>query len=641
MNHPQKSRPALPDWLVLNANFVLLWCGYGVAAFGDHLSEIALLRERDALNRPDSTRVQALITFGFFLPFVLLGPLAGWWSDRFSRKFTMIAADVLRAVLVFNLGLIVPPLARWLEPHGYGDFSIVLPLAAVGLLAAFFSPARQALLPTLIRDNQLVRANAMINALGTIGAILSAVVGGQLVQRLGPTVNYQLNAATFLLSAVFVFLISMRRSRSVPHPPLEGVWSPLRDGFRYVGTHRRVLQLILLGMVFWAAAGAVISIVPALVKVYFQEDYSAAGTFRGIIAAGLAVGAAVMTIVGPSLPTQLAVLIALAAAGGWLIALNVAHVLQLGKLLTGVALFGIGGAGAALLVTIMANIQRFVPDVRRGRVFGVSDMCTMGAMVLATGLLGVPRIPNLDTLIPYILGVTALGFFVATVVAWRLYRRGDRLAGVTRCLWWMVRGYALFWCRLKRVGPCTIPPRGPAIVAANHGSGLDPIGILACSPHRLISYLVAEEYYRVWGAKWLMDRVECIPIDRKNPGKSFLVNCLRTLKEGRCLGIFPQGTFEEPGKPIPPAKPGVALLALRTGAPVIPVHVSGTRYFDNPFLAYVFRHRMRIRFGPPVDLSAFAGKEKDEAALEAASAAIMAAIQALQAEPPAASRETH
>ena len=51
-------------------------------------------------------------------------------------------------------------------------------------------------------------------------------------------------------------------------------------------------------------------------------------------------------------------------------------------------MFCIGGAGAALLVTILSTIQHFVPDSRRGRVFGVSDMATMGAMVAASGLLG-------------------------------------------------------------------------------------------------------------------------------------------------------------------------------------------------------------------------------------------------------------
>ena len=466
------------------------------------------------------------------------------------------------------------------------------------------------MLPTLIRDDQLVRANALISALGTIGTIISAVVGGYLVVAAGPEWNFHINAATFVLSALFLSGIRMSQTRAVPHPPLTGVWRPVADGFRYVRQHRRVFQLILLGTVFWAAAGMVISMIPAIVKAFFAEDYSAAGNFRGIIGIGLATGATFMTIVGPSLPPQLAVLVALPAASVWILLLAAAYTFQLGIVLTGLSLFGIGGAGAALLVTIMATIQRFVPDSRRGRVFGVADMATMGAMVLATGALGLPNIPNLDSFIPLLLVVTGVGFAVVCVLAWREYRRGDRHLAVVTLLLWMVRCYARFWCRMKRVGVCTIPTQGPVIVAANHTAGVDPLLMQATSPFRVLAFLVAEEYYHRRIAGWFMKKAECIPIDRKYPGKSFLTGCLRTLKHGGCLGIFPQGTWAEPGQEEPGAKSGVGLLALRTGATVIPCHISGTRYFDSPFAALFVRHNVRIRYGKAVDLSAFAGREE-------------------------------
>lgn len=619
----------LPAWLVRNRNFVLLWAAYGVAAVGDHLSEIALLKSRDGLARPDATRVQALITFGFFLPFVILGPLAGWWSDRYSRRTTMIVADLLRAALVWNLALIVPALARWLDPHGLGDYSIVIPLAVVGALAAFFSPARQAMLPTLIRADQLVRANALISALGTIGTIVSAVVGGYLVVAAGPEWNFHINAATFVLSALFVSGIRLSMTRAAPHPPLAGVWAPVADGFRYVRQHRRVLQMILLGTVFWAAAGMVISMVPAIVKVFFGDDYAAAGNFRGIIGLGLATGAAVMTVIGPALPPQIAVLGSLAGAAFWLLLLDVAFAFKLGIVLTGISLFGIGGAGAGLLVTIMATIQRFVPDSRRGRIFGVTDMATMGAMVLATGALGLPNIPNLDSYIPALLGLTGLGFVLGFIAAWRQYRRDDPHAWIQGVLLWLVRFYARFWCRMQRIGACTIPARGPVIVAANHTAGVDPLLMQATSPYRILAFLVAAEYYHRPFAGWFMRQAGCVPIDRKNPGKSFLAGCLKTLRDGGVLGIFPQGTWAEPGQEEPGAKSGIGLLALRTGATVIPCHISGTRYFDSPFAALFARHHVRIRYGKPVDLSAFAGRAKDRAAHEEASALVMERIWAL------------
>lgn len=625
----QKPPVSLPSLLVRNRNFVLLWAAYGVAAIGDHLSEIALLRERGGMDRPDATRVQALISFGFFLPFVLLGPIAGWWSDRFSRKSTMILADLLRAALVFNLAIVVRTLEKWLEPHGLGDYSIVLPLSFVGCLAAFFSPARQAMLPVLIREDQLVRANALISALGTIGTIISAVVGGLLVVHYGPLLNYKLNALTFILSAVFVGFIAMSRSRAVPHPPLEGIWSPLRQGFRYVWFHRRVFQMIALGSVFWAAAGVVISVVPAIAKVFYGADYSKAGLFRGVMGIGLAIGATFMTIVGPALPVQLAILLALAAGGGWIMLLDLAFSQQLGQVVTGVALFGIGGAGAALLVTIMATVQRLVPDSRRGRIFGVSDTATMGAMVLATGALGLPNIPDLDHYIPIILLFTGATLWMGGIVAWREYARSSNLPPLTRVTIWIVRTYAHFWCRLQREGPCTLPFRGPVILASNHTSGVDGLCLNAASPHRLIGFLVQEKHYRAPLVGFFLRMAGCVPLNLERMGTTWLRKVLALLQGGGVLGVFPQGDFVKPGEAEPPARPGVGMLALHTGATVIPCHISGAKYDVSPFRGLLRRHRVRIRFGPAVDLSQFAGNKHDRAAHAAATALIMRKVAEL------------
>lgn len=629
--------PRLPDWLLRNRNFVLLWAGYGVAAIGDHLSEIALLHARGGMERDDATRVQALITFGFFLPFVLLGPLAGWWSDRFSRKTTMVVADLVRALIVWNLALLVPALMRWFEPdgkidpHGWGDLAIVLPLALIGAVAAFFSPARQSMLPTLIRDDQLVRANALISALGTIGAILSAVLGGLLLASLGATWNYHTNALTFLLSAAFVASINLRRSRAVAHAPLEGVLAPIASGFRYVASHRRVLQMILLGTLFWAAAGVVISVVPAIVRAYFGADYSAAGLFRGIMGIGLACGAAVMTIFGAALPLQLAVTIALGAAGMWVGALALAHSLALGKLMTGVCLLGIGGAGAALLVSIMSTLQRLVPDRRRGRIFGVSDMCTMGAMVTATGVIGLPRYENLDGQIGLLLTLTALAFFAATGWAIAIYSRGRRWGPVVSAVMQLVRFYGRFWLRVERRGICTVPTQGPAILASNHISGVDPLAIITVVPHRLVAWLVEEGYYRNPIAGWFMWLVDCVPINRRSPGVAFYRRSLRVLESGGVLGVFPEGRIPEAGEDVSGARLGVSSLALHTGATVIPVHVSGATPHASPFVSIFLRHRMCVRFGRAVDLSAFRGRAREREAQQAAAEAIMRSIRELGA----------
>jgi len=615
---------------LLNRNFLLLWAAYGISAIGDHLSEMALLKQRGGFERDDVTRVQALISFGFFLPFVFIGPVAGWWADRFSRKWTLIIADVLRGVLVINLSLLVPHLAQL----GWGDYSIVAPIVVIGALAAFFSPCRQALLPTLIRDEQLVRANALISALGTIGTIVSAVIGGVLVDlavrgSFGLHWNYRLDALTFALSAVLVAGIATRSSRATAHPKQPGLIAPIVTGFRYVAQHRRVLQIISVGVAFWAAAGVVVSVVPALVRDIFGGSFADAGVYRGLIGIGLASGAAVMTVVGPTMPLQLRVLLGLGGGAFWVLALWLAYVLTLGQIFAGVCLFGIGGAGAMLLVTVMAALQRFVPDSRRGRVFGVSDMATMGAMVAASGALGLPNIPRLDDFVWLFLLATGLGLAVTFWIAAHFYHRDRSISFAFQWVWWFVHFYVAFWCRAKRIGPCRVPRTGPVMLACNHASAVDPLVLECTQPHRLVGFLVAREHYAMPIAHWVMRNARCIPVNRTRPGKSFLRQSLELLRSGGCLGIFPHGTFHEPGEQAPQIKHGVGYLALRSGATIIPCHISGATFSRSPFGSLLRRHKVRVRYGDPVDVSAFANRTRDRAAAAELSDLVMRRIDEL------------
>ncbi|MGE3180761.1 MAG: MFS transporter, partial [Phycisphaerae bacterium] len=604
----------------------LLWLAYGISAIGDHLSELALLRECGGMGRGDTTRVQALMQFGFFLPFVVIGPFAGWWADRFTRKWTMFASDLFRAVLMLSLVWLVPAM----HDAGFGDATAVIPLAAAGFFAAFFSPARQALLPTLIRTDQLVRANAMISALGTIGTILSAVLAGMIVKHLGTNWNYSLDSLTFFVSAVLVAAIAMSRARTVPEHRPVGVLLPLRDGFRYVRTHRRVLQLILLGTVFWAAAGSVTSMIPALVRDVFGGDIQDAGIYRGLVGIGLAIGAALMTLFGSAVSIPLAVLATVFGGAFWVFALALTVLFKVGAIPAGICLFMIGFHGSGLLITIMASIQRFVPNAKRGRVFGVSDMFTMGAMVAASGALGLPNIPNLDRYIPGILVVTGLGLFVAGVIAWRIYRRNETYGPFVEFVRRVGVFIARFWWRMERIGPCTIPPQGPVIVAANHASGIDPLLIIAASPNRTPAFLVERKYMNVPIAGAIMRGIDCIPVDRENPESSALKRVFEKLDAGDCIGIFPQGRLQKPEEDGVEPRAGIGMIALRAQCPVIPVHIAGTKYTKSMLAAFfLVRHRARVRFGPPVALSDLYDRGRDRDVQEAAAARVMLAIQEL------------
>lgn len=144
-----------------------------------------------------------------------------------------------------------------------------------------------------------------------------------------------------------------------------------------------------------------------------------------------------------------------------------------------------------------------------------------------------------------------------------------------------------------------LPPRGPYIVAANHHNYLDGI-VLGATVSAPISFLVMP---RVWSASPLHPRLHrllgSIRLDVERPDVGALRRALALLEAGHVVGIFPEGPFSVRGR-LEPGLPGVALLALRSGVPVVPVGIQGTyealvgRRFYVPRL-----HPLRVRFGPP------------------------------------------
>ncbi|MEF8792462.1 lysophospholipid acyltransferase family protein [Thiohalorhabdus sp.] len=168
----------------------------------------------------------------------------------------------------------------------------------------------------------------------------------------------------------------------------------------------------------------------------------------------------------------------------------------------------------------------------------------------------------------------------------------------------VVHGLIGAYCRTvfrMRSDPSTLPENGPAILVANHNAGPDPLFLIATN-RRLISYLIATEYYRLNWLNWLLSRVGCVPVDRRQVTAATLRGALKRLEDGRVVGIFPEGGIHTPEKR-PKPKPGAALLALETGAPVIPARVAGVRQLPGSDLWTFLRpRRARLRYGSPVPL---------------------------------------
>ncbi|HZM01347.1 MAG TPA: lysophospholipid acyltransferase family protein, partial [Planctomycetota bacterium] len=118
-------------------------------------------------------------------------------------------------------------------------------------------------------------------------------------------------------------------------------------------------------------------------------------------------------------------------------------------------------------------------------------------------------------------------------------------------------------------------PDGPLILAANHRSFIDP-GVLGSIADRPIIYMMHAKYYDLKALNWFFRMSRCIVVDEAGDTRAALRASEEVLGQGQVLGIFPEGHISRDGA-LQPAQPGLGWLARRTGAPVIPVYIGGTR----------------------------------------------------------------
>lgn len=207
------------------------------------------------------------------------------------------------------------------------------------------------------------------------------------------------------------------------------------------------------------------------------------------------------------------------------------------------------------------------------------------------------------------------------------------LRGPIILLWWINRVYTSFWHRLEIENAPPLPANGPAILISNHTCGIDHL-LLQASTRRLIGFMIAQEFYENWIFRPFCKAIGCIPAKRDGRDQTALRLSLRALRDGRVLGIFPEGRISPTsGREFLDVKPGAMFIALREGVPVIPAYISGTPPTREIGEALMSRSHARVVFGPLVDLSDLVehkGHAEERARLDQATDRIMGAIRALR-----------
>ncbi len=372
--------------LALNGSFSALWVGQLISLFGDRIHQFALAAL--VLATTGSTVAAGLSFFFAALPNLFLSPLAGTFVDRWDRKEVLIVSDILRAavVLLIPVAVIVNVL-------------LVYPMIfVVTSISLFFRPARVAILPQLVEDDELVTANSALWVGETIADVLSFPIAGLFVVLLADALPlaFWLDAATYLASAVLLGTIvvrpaaartdAMEVSASDPAQLTTGFVAELKAGWHFL----RADTTLLANTVQAAIAQVAVGILLAITSVWAYQVFSGAkvgwegawglveaGSAAGNIIGGLAIG-----LVGARVLKGRLIIAGYAVWGFLTILLALSGDLTLA---VGIS-FGAGIANMAFIIPSQALFQQRTPAHLMGRVVSFRFALVFGSMTLAMGV---------------------------------------------------------------------------------------------------------------------------------------------------------------------------------------------------------------------------------------------------------------
>lgn len=192
--------------------------------------------------------------------------------------------------------------------------------------------------------------------------------------------------------------------------------------------------------------------------------------------------------------------------------------------------------------------------------------------------------------------------------------------------YYFVRGivrFLLILLGLKKEGIDKLPPKGPVIVAANHVSNWDPV-IIAVALTRPVHFMAKVELFNNKLLGKLLTALYVFPVRRGAADRKAIRQALELLEKGQVLGIFPQGVRKKV-KPDAQIQAGAALLALKSGAQVVPAACIGT---DKDF-PIGWLHPFKVKLGEPINLDKYHDQKISSFLLEEVSAHIMREINRL------------
>ncbi|MEE9393328.1 MAG: MFS transporter [Planctomycetota bacterium] len=491
----------------------------------------------------------------FTIPLILFSIPAGFLADRLSKKRILVMMKFME-VLLMGAAL------GWLASGSTNFTTPLVILAAMGLQSALFSPAKYGILPEILPEERLSRANGVLELTTFLAIIFGTAAGGLLLgdSDAGPFRAGIVLFALGLLGFFFSFGIP-----PVPAAAASGdgdAFASMRTGWQSLRTDIRLQRAVLGSAFFWLLA----SLASQTVLVYAKTKLGLDDGLTGIPIAACGLGIGIGCFFAGRVSGE-RIEVGLVPLGFGLLGITAIAqgLLGPGLVLTLILMAALGFAGGLIVVPLDAFIQARAPKSAKGAVIALSNVLVFTATLVGSLLaLGLSRWFEFSS----------QGLFAAagvlSLVAFAVSRR--KIPADFIRMFFVALGALLFKVRTR--GFENIPEEGSALIVSNHLSYADwwLIGLAAKRPVR---YIIDKSFYENKLFKKRLDEQGAIPIDARGRPADLLRSLReagKALDDGDLVCIFAEGQICRTGT-MQPLQRGIERMLKGRDVPVIPAHL--------------------------------------------------------------------
>jgi acyl-[acyl-carrier-protein]-phospholipid O-acyltransferase / long-chain-fatty-acid--[acyl-carrier-protein] ligase len=529
-----------------------LWTQF-LGAFNDNLFKIVVsMLAVHAVTADRAGGELSIVSAVFLLPFLLFSGYAGQLADVYSKRTVLVVSKSLEIVAA-GLGLVAFALG-----HLQITYAV---LFLIALQATFFSPAKYGILPEILPDRDLSRANGLLEMSTFVAIVLGTAIGGYLFDVW--TDRLWLIGVMVVAIAVIGTALSFRipyvpaaaPGRRIDRNPWGEIWTGLASLRR-----DRVLWLTVIGISYFWFAGALLQ----LVVILFGKQVLGVGeSWVALLSAFAAIGIGAGSMAAGRLSGD-KVELGLAPIGAIGMALFGILLAQVDRSFAAAAtcLMLAGFFGGLFAVPLNALLQQRSAGQEKGRLMATNNFLNMVGIMLASGALWL-----CTNVLEWSPDRILLVFGITTLIA-SVYLLSIVPEFMVRFSLWLLT-HTLY--RIRIVGQENVPFRGPALLVCNHISHVDGALVGACV-QRFIRFLVYRPIYEHWALRWLMRLMKAIPVSGGRDAQVALDVARRELEAGHVVCIFAEGSISRTGNMLP-FKRGFERIVEGLDVPIIPVYL--------------------------------------------------------------------